>query len=478
MHDFKKFEGIEETLPAEVWHRIMDYLLAEYVDGLQAALTSSVVVPFNDALSSLYLICSDDCQKLVVPYTMAIAEYDPIEKQWRTYNGSTEGCTLCTVGGSFFLTITFAQFLSKDEALFVDGDRAFIQQIGKGGKRLVEFVHGYRAYITALSASTTYLMMSDYISKVTVWNVKERKCELCVDYNEEGCVCAQFSPAEDILCVGTVWGKVLFFRRDDAGWHKEAVLNNNGDEYYGKSVDTIVFNAAGTHFVTSSSDGIARLWTVQDRRCLQEFSGHRVIPSTGGETAISGAWFVPNKKNIVTLDPDKIRLWDSSTGECLTEECVPEEYLAQASNPYSSFIWAKIHPSGDYLVVCLNYNEIHLYDMKTGRFRGQLQDHENGEGPYYPFCFDASGDTLITRRRREVRLWSMKKALASLEMRHLSVRQKLFLYAIAQVEKEGRVFELQHKEHREIYESLPRNLKKLVAPFAKLPEDTKIEKAA
>ncbi len=114
---FKAFEGIEEALPVEIWHRIMDYLLTEYVDGLQAALTSSVVVPFDDALSSTGLICSDDGQKLMVPYTMAIAKYDPIEKQWRTFNASPDGRTHFTVVESLFLHVMFAQFLSKVQAV-------------------------------------------------------------------------------------------------------------------------------------------------------------------------------------------------------------------------------------------------------------------------------------------------------------------------------------------------------------------------
>ena len=92
----------------------------------------------------------------------------------------------------------------------------------------------------------------------------------------------------------------------------------------------MAFNADGKRFVTSSFDGLCRVWDTLNGQCCTTI----VSPSMGsrGVPAVSAARFSPNGEYLLlsTLD-SAVRLWDVGAGKCV------KTYVGHVNKGYCAF---------------------------------------------------------------------------------------------------------------------------------------------
>jgi COMPASS component SWD3 len=101
-------------------------------------------------------------------------------------------------------------------------------------------------------------------------------------------------------------------------------------EAHSRRICAVAFNADGKRFVTSSFDGLCRVWDTLTGQCCTTI----VSPSMGsrGVPAVSAARFSPNGDYLLlsTLD-SAVRLWDVDAGKCV------KTYRGHVNKGYCAF---------------------------------------------------------------------------------------------------------------------------------------------
>jgi WD40 repeat protein len=77
-------------------------------------------------------------------------------------------------------------------------------------------------------------------------------------------------------------------------------------------VSSLAFSPDSTHLVSAATDTLARVWDAE--------TGKPISPPMRHPTFVWRATFAPDGRLVVTLDGTHVRLWDSATGDLLTQE--------------------------------------------------------------------------------------------------------------------------------------------------------------
>jgi hypothetical protein len=110
--------------------------------------------------------------------------------------------------------------------------------------------------------------------------------------------------------------------------HLEGTLQGHTDQIY-----SVTCNASGSHILTTSKDGTARLWETSTRTALMTFTGHSSAVNAGSfspQTDIQQAEGRAPELVATASSDGTVRLWDTSTGielACYTCSGVPALYL-------------------------------------------------------------------------------------------------------------------------------------------------------
>ena len=465
LEDFEVFEQLEQVLPSEVWLHIMSYVMADSAcfGALQSTFeVENTQLGLGEQVTSV--ACNADCSKVLTGgWNGNLRVWKPSERKFRSL----------IKDGDKSSVINFTCFLSADTIMATHGNSVHIFRVDDG-EELGQMVCGSRIDRAVLSPKKNYLMtvnrLTFYNCQLTIWRCQDYDFMLRVN-NDSNYSCAQFSPSEDRLLVGCYDGTIHPFRKSASGWYEEEVLTAHK-----KSIKSITFNHDGTMFVTASSDVddnmAAKLWDSQGNLI------HTIDGRTGGWGVVF-VGFTRDAKPIITVDWEKIRLWDVGIRRCLKEK----------RKKVSSFVKVALSPSGKYIATSCFLDKVLLHDVETGILCGQGKYGANSE--ILDLCFDKLGDHLVTGSRDAVaRIWNLKKLFEW--HKNLSMRQKLFLFCVAEtvraratvkafdverVFKEGEssltrdevLFDLTERPKlQEIYESLPYHLQKPLTCFLKM----------
>jgi RNA polymerase sigma factor (sigma-70 family) len=236
--------------------------------------------------------------------------------------------------------------------------------------------------------------------------------------------------AAALLAVTAVVGGAVMWPADP--WPLRATLNNPG------GVLSVSFSPDGSKLVTSSSDGLVKVWDLAARQPEAIFEGHggdaaEAVFTTDGKTLAvgTGDGFVqvfdlnsrqqrlafrahtrkegvaslalaPGGKTLATAGWDKtVKLWDPATG---SERAVLRDHTSGVS-------CVRYSADGQWLASASNDGTVKLWDPASGALRATLRGHAKVVGP---LAFSPDCRTLASGSPRDdsVILWDVAEGKA------------------------------------------------------------------
>ncbi|ETO14411.1 G-protein beta WD-40 repeats containing protein [Reticulomyxa filosa] len=129
---------------------------------------------------------------------------------------------------------------------------------------------------------------------------------------------------------------------------------------YSKSVTSAQFSPDGTKIVSSSNDGVIRIWDFGSGKMVQILEGHNAT--------VENAQFSPKGDMILSYSYDKtMRLWDVKSGKEI------RKIEGQAWTSLS----AQFSPDGLTFVSSFYDNSIRLWDVNSGKEIKKMEGHAN-----------------------------------------------------------------------------------------------------
>lgn len=140
---------------------------------------------------------------------------------------------------------------------------------------------------------------------------------------------------------------------------------------HGDVVNSAAFNPNGKYIVTSSADGMARVWNVRTGKLVRTFKGHK--------GSVEGAEFSPDGKFVLTYSEDNTtKIWDVESGRLIN--------TLKGSVKYAGF------GSNRHIAVTVNeYNnttELKIWNTSNGKL---LRTLKKGSRYHQSFCMTSDG---------------------------------------------------------------------------------------
>jgi WD40 repeat protein len=175
---------------------------------------------------------------------------------------------------------------------------------------------------------------------------------------------------------GNLWGGDNIIRVWDVTQGKE-ILPFTG---HGSPISSVAISPNGNTVATAGQDGVIHLWERSSGRNLLRIEGQRgrrrqVSFSSDGQRVIQWG----------TLDPGTLRIWDSRTGQPLTqlEPQSPEAYWTAVSDSGNTALSVE-YRSGE------KTNSVRLHDLTTGRVIREFAD-----ASWMPMVLSPAGDKVF-----------------------------------------------------------------------------------
>ena len=152
------------------------------------------------------------------------------------------------------------------------------------------------------------------------------------------------------------------------------------------TVYSAAFSPNGTHVVSASADGTARIWDVRDGRELELLDDH--------SDQVFGAFFSPDGSRLITTSKDHTgRIWDTKSG---SGGIVLRGHKGPLHRPSFDAVGGRvITPSADGTAI--------IWDAKTGRKLVTIAGHD---GPVWSATFSPDGRFVVTTSKDgTARIW-------------------------------------------------------------------------
>jgi WD40 repeat protein len=161
-----------------------------------------------------------------------------------------------------------------------------------------------------------------------------------------------------VLSVGTDDGKARMWSTDPSTKRRTRVLGDPEDP--DNKVVHARFNGDGTRLVTASSDGTARIWSVDREDDVPlRLRGHE----TG--KPLHGAAFSPNGALVVTASADSTaRVWNATTGAAVTD--AQERPLVFMHGAGAEVLDAAFSPGSDRIITAATDNAARIWSVDGG----------------------------------------------------------------------------------------------------------------
>jgi len=256
-------------------------------------------------------------------------------------------------------------------------------------------------------------------------------------YTNRQMLCCSFNPSGTTVAAGFGDSSARCWRFNAGGANKTDISSFllSGSEFrgHGAPIYGTSLNSDGSWLATASSDGTARLWSVETSRCVTKYEGKSVYeplwnvqfcPSdgyfaTGSHDRTARIWamnntmnaarifighsgdvtmvqFHPNTSVIATGSTDNtVRLWDIGDGRCIS-----------VLKHTSTITCLAFHPTGQYLAVGMANGDVVLWNLKTSSPTIIYPASGERKSPVFSASFSADGMILATGEADCcVRLW-------------------------------------------------------------------------
>jgi predicted NACHT family NTPase len=150
-------------------------------------------------------------------------------------------------------------------------------------------------------------------------------------------------------------------------------------------ISSIAFSRDGKILATGSSDGVVKLWSIDNDECLQTLVGN------SGE--VLSVHFHPFTDILASSACGVVKLWDIHTGECL-----------QTFSDHHYYVYAiSFSPDGS-LLATGDSGMIRLWDIDAGECLQIWQAHTR---QIFSLIFSSNGETLVSGARESVKFWNL-----------------------------------------------------------------------
>jgi WD40 repeat protein/predicted Ser/Thr protein kinase len=178
------------------------------------------------------------------------------------------------------------------------------------------------------------------------------------------------------------------FRKFEWGWLKGTYQGGYATLYgHTGSVNTVSFSADGTRLASGSADNTIWVWDVQ--------SGQRLLQLHGHTSAVNWVSFFPDGSRLASISLDSVRIWDTTTGQCLL---IHRLFGGDSLS---------ISPDGSRLATAFQ-DSIWVWDAKTGQSLLQLKGHT---ARVSSLSFSPDGSRLASAESwggETIRIWDTK----------------------------------------------------------------------
>ena len=232
------------------------------------------------------------------PWKAVYSERMTIERNWRrgrctvrTFNGHTDG-VMCLQFSETLSHPTFPVLItgSYDKTIRVWNLETGVQ---------LHCLKGHTRGVRALQFDEVKLITGSMDSTLKVWDWRRGKCIKTLNGHTEGVVCLNFD--SNVLASGSVDSTIkvwnlrtgnAFTLHGHSDWVNAVQLWNSMPETRASSADSFIFDVAGSAspiggiggtssqidpgkmLFSASDDGTIRLWDLNLRTCVRQFSGH------------------------------------------------------------------------------------------------------------------------------------------------------------------------------------------------------------
>ena len=237
---------------------------------------------------------------------------------------------------------------------------------------------GHQKYITSakFSPDGTHLVTTSGDMTARVWDTATGKCLAILAGHEKFAPTATFSPDGTRILTTSGDTTARVWDLSERKWF----VNLPNERWFSAS-----FSPDGTRVVRPSSNS-ARVWDASTGRCLTTLAGH--------EDEVMSAEFSPDGMRIVTASCDKTaRVWDGATGRCLITLAGHGMFVTSA----------QFSPDGSRVVTASDDKTARVWDGATGKCLATLAGHEDR---LTRARFGRNGTRVVTASwDRTARLW-------------------------------------------------------------------------
>jgi WD40 repeat protein len=164
---------------------------------------------------------------------------------------------------------------------------------------------------------------------------------------------------------------------------------------HASTVNSITYNPNGDCFLTTSSDGTAKIYSSKTGACIKILSGHTAYVCDANYS-LDGAFIV------TASDDSTAGLWDNKTGELIR--------ILEGHN--GGVISAAYSPNGKFVVTASCDKTARIWEAKRGKLLKTLEGHEHFVNSA---VYDPDGKSILTASSDgTVRIWNTDTAESSL----------------------------------------------------------------